>query len=60
MTTHPCPVPGCTYLTRPDGHCRRLGCPNRVPDDIIRPARDAALAHWRDLRAHTTKETSHD
>lgn len=42
-------------IYRDDGHCRTWNCPNRVPDDLIRPAREAALAHWHDLRATTKK-----
>lgn len=60
MTTHPCPVPDCRHLTRPDGYCRRRGCPNQVPDDIIRPAREAALAQMRALLHPTDQETPHD
>lgn len=46
MTTHPCPA--CGYLTREDGHCRTRRCPNRVPDYLIRPARETALAEMRE------------
>lgn len=51
MLSHACPVPGCNRPTRPDGYCRRRGCPNEVPDDIIRPAREAALAEMRHMLA---------
>ena len=60
MTTHPCPA--CGRMTRTDGYCRTITCPNRVPDDLVAPAREAALAHWRDLRAaaQNRKDRSHD
>lgn len=58
MRSHPCPQ--CHRTTIPDGHtgaghCHTWNCPNKIPDDLIRPAREAALAHWRDLRAATKK-----
>ena len=49
MLTHPCPA--CNRPTRSDGYCRTRTCPNQVPDYLVAPAREAALAHWRDLRA---------
>lgn len=50
MITHPCPVPDCGKPTRPDGHCRRRGCPNRFPDPT--EAREAALAEMRAILRH--------
>ena len=61
MVTHPCPA--CGRMTRSDGYCRTNRCPNRVPDDLIRPAREQALAEMRETirtaRQNRT-EISHD
>lgn len=54
--TYPCAACG-RPIYRDDGHCRTVTCPNRVPDDLIKPARDAALAQWRELRAASRKRT---
>ena len=56
MHTHPCPA--CNKRTRADGYCRTVGCPNQVPDALIAPAREAALAEMREIiraaRRHRT------
>lgn len=61
MTTHPCPA--CGRMTRTDGYCRKITCPNRVPDEMIRPAREQALAEMRETIATARQnrtDSSHD
>ena len=61
MLTHPCPA--CHRLTRADGYCRTPHCPNRVPDDLIAPAREQALAEMRETirtARQNRMERSHD
>lgn len=61
MLTHPCPA--CGRLTRQDGYCRTRNCPNRVPDELVAPAREQALADMRAALArspYTRKETPDD
>lgn len=61
MRTHPCPA--CGRMTRSDGYCRTITCPNRVPDDLIRPAREQALAEMREIIATARQnrmDRSHD
>ena len=48
------PCLACGKPTRRDGYCRTKGCPNRVPESIIAPAREQALADMRDLLAHSS------
>lgn len=61
MSTHPCPA--CGRMTRSDGYCRTRQCPNQVPDDLIAPAREQALADMRETirtaRQNRTRR-SHD
>lgn len=61
MTTHPCPA--CGRMTRTDGYCRTNRCPNQVPDELIAPAREQALAEMREtIRTARQNRTdrSHD
>lgn len=50
----------CDRWTRDDGYCRTPGCQNRVPDSIVAPAREAALAEMRALLHHDRTDRSHD
>lgn len=50
-------------IYRDDGHCRTAHCPNRVPDDLIAPAREQALAEMRETIATARQnrtDRSHD
>lgn len=59
MHSHPCPA--CGRRTRHDGYCRTAQCPNRVPDDLIRPVREQALADMRaTLAAARARRTDKD
>ena len=66
MNTHTCPA--CHRQTIRDGktgagHCRTWNCPNRLPDELIRPAREQALAEMRETIATARQnrtDRSHD